>query len=148
MTFNLTTESGAILTECWHDQALDLQSLTFDEPGRKCVFGITEVKPDKSEKVALLQSKQLQRCRVTIKNVARVQVLDAEGEVELYINEIEASPTFMRVKCVNGVLEIVGEAMESNLEVEAAETDAETEVNLITPLSGVSWRRKHPKPQS
>jgi hypothetical protein len=109
------------------------------------VFGITEVKPDKSEKVALLQSKQLQRCRVTIKNVARVQVLDAEGEVELYINEIEASPTFMRVKCVNGVLEIFGEAMESNLEVEAAETDAETEVNMTTPLGGVSWRRKTPQ---
>lgn len=112
------------------------------------MFGITEVKPDKSEKVALLQSKQLQCCRVTIKNVARVQVLDAEGEVELYINEIEASPTFLHVKCVNGVLEIVGEAMEANLEVEAAETDAETEVNLITPLSDVSWRRKHLKPQS
>jgi hypothetical protein len=148
MMFNLTTESGAVLTERWHDQTLDLESLTFDEPGRKCVFSVTEVKPDKSEKVALLQSKQLQRCRVAIKNVARVQVLDAEGEVELYINEIEASPTTLRVKCVNGVLEVVGEAMEANLEVEAADTDAETEVNLTTPLGDVSWRRKHTKPQS
>jgi hypothetical protein len=38
--------------------------------------------------------------------------------------------------------------MEANLEVEAADTDAETEVNLTTPLGDVSWRRKHTKPQS
>lgn len=148
MKFNLTTESGAALTERWHDQALDLESLTFDELGRRCVFIVTEAKPDKSEKIRLLQSKQLQRCRVTVKNVARVHVLDAEGEVELYINEIEASPTTLRVKCVNGILEVVGEAMEANLEVEAADTDGETEINLAMPLGDVSWRRKRTKPQS
>lgn len=147
MTFNLTTESGAALTERWHDQALDLESLTFDEPARRCVFIVTEAKQGKSEKVEFVQSKQLQRCQVTIKNVASVQVLDAEGEVELYINEVEASPTTLRVKCVNGILEVVGEAMEANLAMEA-DTEGETEINLATPLGDVSWRRKRAKTQS
>lgn len=116
MMFNLTTESGAALTERWHDQALDLESLTFDEPSRRCVFIVTEAKPNKSEKVELLKSKQLQRCRVTIDNVARVQVLDADGEVELYINEVETSPTSLRVTAMNGTIEVLGGSLEVSLE--------------------------------
>jgi hypothetical protein len=146
MMFNLTTESGAALTERWHDQALDLDSLTFDKPGRRCVFIVTEAKPEQSEKVKLLQNKQLQHCRVTIKNVARVQVLDAEGEAELYIDEVETSPTSLRVTAMNGTLEVLGDSLEVSLN--ATNAVGQTEVSFSTPIGEISWRRKQPKPPS
>lgn len=148
MTFKLKTEAGATLTERWHDQTLDLESLKFTEANRECVFTVLEQKPDPSaETKAGLRRKPLQRCRVTVKNVTRVQVLDAEGEVELYINEVEASPTNVRVKCVNGTLELQGQDLEVALDA-ASDPAGETEISLTTPIGDISWRRKQTKAQS
>ena len=147
MTFKLTTESAHELTGRWHDQTLDLEGLKFDEANEECVFSVLERKQDDASGVkALLRSKPLQHCRVAIKNVTRVQTHDAEGEVELYINEVETSPSSLRVTAMNGTLEVLGD----NLEVSLDATDAagETEVSLSTPIGEISWRRKQTKPQS
>ncbi len=147
MASRLTAQAGLELTARWHDQTLDLESLAFDEAKRECTFTVTEAKQDPAPLAKSgVQRNTLQRCRVTVKNVTRVDVVDAKGEVELYVNEVEASPTSLRLKCVNGILDLTGEAMETNLDVE--DTRGATEVNLATPLGDVSWRRKHTKPES
>jgi hypothetical protein len=145
MTFTPTADTALELTGRWHDQTLDLESLKFDESKRQCSFTVTEQKQDDSASRKLLQRKALQRCIVTLRNVACVQVLDAEGEVELYINEVEISPTFLRVKCVNGKVELTGENLEISLD---AAPSKETEVSLATPIGDITWRRKQNKAQS
>jgi|GEM_PF-2589814 len=147
MMFKLTTESCHELTDRWHDQTLDLESLRFDEKHGECVFSVLErKKDDATREKALLRSKPLQHCRVRIKNVTRVQTHDAEGEVELYINEVETSPTSLRVTAMNGKLEVLGDSLEIN--IDALDAAGETEVSLSTPIGEISWRRKQTKPQS
>lgn len=149
MTFKLTTESGAALTERWHDQTLDLESLEFNKANRTCSFAVTEVQQDSSANVkSLFRKKLLQRSRVTVRNVTCVQVLDAEGEGELYINEVEAGANRLCVKCVNGTLELRGEELEITLDTVPSDTTGETEVSVATPIGDISWRRKHTNGQS
>lgn len=147
MTPKLTTKLGVELTARWHDQTLDLESLNFDSAKKECVFTVTEQKQvDSADVKSLLQKKPLQRCRVTIRNVTSVRTHDAEGEVELYINEVETSQTSLRVKGVNGALEVFGDNLEVSLDI--SDIAGETEVKLATPLGDVSWRQKQTKPLS
>lgn len=147
MTPKLTAEAAVELTARWHDQTLDLESLNFDDVKKECVFTVTEQKPDDASSGSpLFQTKPLQHCRVRIRNVTRVQAHDAEGEVELYINEVETSPSSLRVKAANGTLEVLGDNLEISLDT--FDAAGETEVKLATPLGDVSWRRKQTKPPS
>lgn len=147
MTPKLTAEAAVELTARWHDQTLDLESLNFDDVKKECVFTVIKQKPnDASSESPLLQTKPLQHCRVRIRNVTCVQTHDAEGEVELYINEVETSPSGLRVKAVNGTLEVFGDNLEVSLDV--SDAAGETEIKLATPLGDVSWRRKQTKPPS
>jgi len=77
-----------------------------------------------------------------------MQVLDAEGEVELYINEVEACSTSLRLKCVNGTLELLGEDLEIELDEARTEETGQTQVSLATPIGEISWRRKQNKARS
>ncbi len=148
MTLKLTTEANAMLTERWHDQTLDLESLKFIEADREAAFIVLEQEPGApAHAKAVLRRRSLQQCCVTVKNVTRVQVLDAKGEVELYINEVEASPTSLRLKCVNGTLELVGEGLELSFHTIQSDTTGETEITIATPIGDISWRRRHPKAQ-
>jgi len=148
MTGPLTTETALELTERWHDQTLDLESLKSNKADRQCTFTVLEKKPDASaERQPLLKRHPLQRCHVTVKNVTGVRLLDAEGEVELYINEVKAAPESLRVECVHGTLDVLGENLEISLDVDRSETGA-TEVTVSTPLGSFSWRAKEPKTKS
>jgi hypothetical protein len=142
MTCRLTTKMGAELTERWHDQTLDLESLRSNEADSECMFTVLEQKPDASaKKRPLLKRQPLQRCNVTVKNVTSVRLLDAEGEVELFINEVKANPGGLRVECVNGTLDVLGENLEISLAEDRSES-GETEVAIGTPLGSLTWRAK------
>lgn len=146
MSLQLTPVVALELTRRWHDQSLDLQDLKFAHADEVCVFTVLEERPDTGgEQKRVLRRKALQRSRVTVANVTQVQALGCEGEVELYINEVEGSPTTLRVKCVNGTLELRGEGLSVNVEAISPEDAGQSETTLTTPIGDLSWRRSLPK---
>lgn len=148
MTLRLTAEAARELTRRWHDQTLDVEELRFDKAKGECVFSVTEpIECDHAVSPCFLQQKVLRRCTVTVSNVSNVQILDAEGEVELYVNEVESGPDRLVVKCVNGTVELRGGEMEMRLEPEvvARGDTGQKQVTLATPVGDLSWRRRHTK---
>jgi hypothetical protein len=141
MTFPITSQAALELTSRWHDQILDVEALKFDEQNQRCVFTVTEEKPGGpvTRPMPLVAEKPLQHCCVTVKNVTRVEIFDAVGEVELFIDEVEATPKGLRVKGMNGTLELIGDRLEASIEVVDA---GESQVTFGGIFGGVTWRRK------
>jgi hypothetical protein len=140
MHLKLTTSSKEALDARWHDQRLDLRGLKFDDNKRECVFYVLEKHEGGSAKAkGLLQKTSLQRCRVIVGNATSMRASEASGEVELYIEAVETSPSRLAIKCVNGTLEWLGQALEVTIETENLEG---TEVSVALPFVEVSWRQK------
>jgi hypothetical protein len=147
MTAKLTPSVGEMLNARWHDRSLDLQTLKFDEANRECSFLVLELCQESAAEGKLLQKRRLCRRHVTVKNVTSVQISGAEGEVELYIENVRATPGRFWIKCVNGVVELLGQGLELSMEETRANASQEAEVRLATPIGEVSWQKKETKPK-
>jgi len=110
------------LTERWHDQFLDLQSLTHDPLEGVVKFQVIEENTARKVPVAAigplgLFRVPLSRCDVTVRGATLVRV-EPEDEVELFIARVEsgASGDVLCFKGMNAILEIrgVGLVLESD----------------------------------
>lgn len=145
MFARLTPSASQTLNSRWHDQTLDLESLRFDKRKSECTFLILLRREDGSVgTTSLLQERQLQPHRVTIRNATAVQLVGTEGEAELYVETTEASLTRIVIRCVNGTIELIGQDMEVSEECLPG-SSAGSEVILATPLGDISWHRKSRK---
>jgi hypothetical protein len=150
MFTKVTPSTGEVLTGRWHDQALDLESLRFNRKNGEATFLVLEESGRAPATKGLMQQRQLQRSCVVIRNVTAVEVSGAEGEVELYVEAVSATPTCFLIRALNGIVNFLGVAMELSIEEDTrgyADT-GETEVRLATPIGDISWRKARRKPNS
>jgi hypothetical protein len=124
---------------------MDLESLKFSKAKRECVFLILEQSQNASGSTTLLQKRRLQSSAVTVRNVAGVRISGAQGEVELYIEDVRTTQSCLCMKCINGVVELCGEDLEVCIEEVTAGASGDVEVRLATPIGDISWRKKQRK---
>ena len=141
MHMKLEISSGRDLTSRWHDETLDLESLAFDKKKGTTTFVVIErIQLEKERSKWFFQKRTLNRCTVKVSNVSAVEVLDAEGEAELYIQSIVTSANSLRIRCTNGTVALMGEGLEVDIQI--TPLTKQIEGSCSTPLGEISWRRK------
>lgn len=148
MLITLTGSSSETLNERWHDQSLDVESIKFERSRGDCSFSVCET--DEENRTALcavgrlgLFRIPLRRCLVGVNNVSAIELRDAEGQAELYVEHIETASGKCRIRCTNGTFELTGQNLVMSLECIPLTPDELAEERRLSLLvTEISWRRR------
>lgn len=141
----LTASSGLALTDRWHDQLLDISSLTYCQR-RSCVtFRVLEENHALVHPIASLGSLglycvPLQWCCVEVDGAEALTRVIPEAETEAVINTVDASASVLRLSVLGGYVEIRGDQLLLNVSI--VTYDEARHIRLSLGIADFTWTNK------